>query len=254
METLESLKILDLSDQETKIYSICLEKGEANLADICQAANIPRSTTKYILEKLKKKGLLNIVLKGKSQSYFALPPRNIVTVLKSQKEKIDEQIDEVRNILPQLNQIYGSTKNKPGVRYFSGEEIRLIYEEILDSPISETLFIGSMAKTAEVVGLRYLKNWMKRRAALGIKTRAIRIREGEIKDDPVINTRTKNYLRSYRIAPENFKSPMHIIIYGNNVASISTSQENFGFVITSKEYAETMKNMFREVWKNSKEI
>ncbi len=250
MDIEQQLQALELKPQEIKIYLECLEKGESKLAQICKDLKIPRSTAKYSLEKLQKQGLLNIVQKNSSQLYVALPPKNIISTLKSQKEKIDEQIEIIQSTLPQLNQIYSSSSHEPKVRYFKDKEIKMIYEEILDSPIDETLFIGEMDKTAEVVGLNYLKSWMKRRSELKIKTRAIRVQKGEF-SDPVVNSDSKKYLRSVRLAPENFESPNHIIIYGNNVATISTTKENFGFVITSKEYAITMKNLFKEVWKNS---
>lgn len=246
----QQLEALELKPQETKIYLKCLEKGESKLSQICKELKMARSTVKYSLEKLQKQGLLNIVQKNSSQLYVALPPKNIISTLRSRKEKIDEQIENVQDFLPQLNQIYSSSSHEPKMRYFKDKEIKMIYEEILDSPIDETLFIGEMDKTAEIVGLNYLKSWMKRRSELKIKTRAIRVRKGELLDS-VISSDSKKYLRSVRLAPENFESPNHIIIYGNNVATISTTKENFGFVITSKEYATTMKNLFKEVWKNS---
>ncbi|EKD46576.1 MAG: transcriptional regulator, TrmB [uncultured bacterium] len=250
MDIEKQLESLGLKPQETKIYLECLEKGESKLAQICRDLKIPRSTAKYSLEKLQRQGLLNIVQKNKSQLYVALPPKHIISTLKSQKEKIDEQIETIQNSLPQLNHIYSSSSHEPRVRYFKDKEIRNIYEEILDSPIDETLFIGEMDKTAEVIGLNYLKSWMKRRSELRIKTRAIRVEKGELKDS-MVNSDSKKYLRSVRLAPANFESPNHIIIYGNNVATISTTKENFGFVITSNEYAITMKNLFKEVWRNS---
>src|SRR6266568_2168094 len=106
MDIEQQLQALELKPQEIKIYLECLEKGESKLAQICKDLKIPRSTAKYSLEKLQKQGLLNIVQKNSSQLYVALPPKNIISTLKSQKEKIDEQIEVVKNTLPQLNQIY----------------------------------------------------------------------------------------------------------------------------------------------------
>lgn len=250
MNVENQLKKLNLSQLEIRTYLSCLENGESNLAAIAEKLSEPRSSLKYVLEKLHKIGLIEIVKKNTSHLYIAYPPRTILTLLKNRKNDIEQQIDAFESSLPQLNQIYSSSTTTPIVRYFKGNEVKKIYEEILESPIDETLFIGEMDKTAEVVGLNYLKNWMKRRSELKIKTRAIRVKKGEFKDT-IVNSSEKKYLRSVRIAPDNFESPNHIIIYGNNVASITTAKENFGFVITSRDYATTMKNLFKEVWKNS---
>lgn len=250
MNIIEQLKQLELNDQEIGVYLICLEFGESTLAQIVVKQGSARSTIKYILEKLDKRGLIEIIQKNRSHIYMANPPRTILKLLKNKQAMLNQQINTFEAILPQLNQVYSSSARVPVVRFFSGHEIRKIYEEILASPIEETLFIGEMDKTAEVVGLNYLKKWMQRRSNLHIKTRAIRVQSGEVKDT-VINSQSKSFLRSVRLAPKNFESPNHIIIYGSNVASISTIKEGFGFVVTSKDYATTMKNLFTEVWKNS---
>ena len=250
MNIRQQLQQLDLSEQEIAAFLACLENGEGTLAQIVSRLGAPRSSTKYILEKLAKRGLIEIVRKNASHLYIPYPPRAILTLLKNRKNALEQQVDAFEASLPQLNQLYAASAEAPIVRYFRGDEIRKIYEEILASPIEETLFVGEMDKTAEVVGLKYLKSWMKRRAALHIKTRGIRVGKGEFKD-PVVNSTSGRYLRTVRRAPNHFESPNHIIIYGNHVASIATATENFGFVITSKDYATTLKNLFKEVWKNS---
>ena len=245
------LKAIGLEEKEIKTYITSLELKEASLAQISKKVSLPRSTVQYLLGKLKKRGLLEIVAKDTKHLYIANPPREVLTLLKNKQNKLNEQILKFEESLPELNQIYSTSLFQPRTRFFQGEEIRKIYEEILDSPIDETLFIGSMEKTADAVGKKYLQNWMKRRAQLKIKTKAIRTRSGEM-PDPIISASRQGLLRTMRLAPEGFESPSHIIIYGDNVAIITTSNENFGLVITSREYAITMKNIFKEVWKNSK--
>lgn len=251
MQIKEALKKLDFSDKEIEVYLANLDLGESTIFPIARRADIARTTTQYILECLEKRGLVRIIPK-KRHVYLPVHPRTILTMLKQKQEKMAEEVDLFKNALPELERIYNVSPFRPQVRIFQGEHIRQIYEEILDSPIEETLFIGEMNKVAEAVGHAYLQKWMKSRAEMQIKTRAIRVGAGEI-EDKIFNEKS-GYLRSVRLAPEGFESPSHIIIYGDNVAIITTTKENFGVVITSRDYAKTMANCFREAWKNSKHL
>ncbi len=249
MEIENTLKLLDLSDKEVIIYQICLELGEVSLAEIAKRAQMPRTTVEYILEQLDKKGLIQSVLKGARRHFVPYAPKTVLGLLKQKETEFHLQVDEFQNSIPELNRLYKAFSLQPRIRVFEGEEIRNIYEEILDASIEETWFIGDMSKTADAVGEKYLTSWMKRRVKRHIGTKAIRVGAGEFENE-VVNAK-EGYLRSVRLAPEGFESPSHIIIYGDNVAIITTSKESFGTVITSREYATTMKNCFMEVWKNS---
>jgi sugar-specific transcriptional regulator TrmB len=202
-----------------------------------------------MLEKLQNLGLIQIVQRGSRRVYTPNPPRTVLTLLKAKEDQLKGQVEAFQEALPKLSSHYASRTFEPKVRFYQGEKIRDIYEDILNAPIDETWFIGEMSKTAQVVGETYLKHWMKRRADLQIKTRAIRSKRGEI-DEPIFNA-TQGYLRRVRLGPEGFESPSHIIIYGDSVAIITTQEESFGVVITSRDYAHTMKNCFQEIWKIS---
>ncbi len=131
MDIAQQLQWLGLSNQEIATFLVCLENGESTLAEIVSKVNAPRSSIKYIVEKLAKKDLIEIVRKKSSHVYIAYPPRTILTLLKNKKNDIEQQVDAFEASLPQLNQLYVSSVQTPVVRYFKGIEIRKIYEEIL---------------------------------------------------------------------------------------------------------------------------
>jgi len=251
-DLIEHLKALDLSEKEVDAYLASLEQGEGGIVPIARKLTVPRNTAAYIMEKLQEKHLVNILHKGTRRIYAAVPPRTIVTLLRNKRARLDEQIDSLQSSLPQLNQIFNLTPFQPKVRFFRGqEEIRTIYEEMLEAPIDRMWYVGEQDKITDILGERYLKSWLKRRVEKHIKTITIRVRSGEV-DDPAF-TGAKDYLRSIRFAPDDFESPGHITIYGDNVAIITTSKENFGIVITSREYATIMKSWFNQLWKVSGE-
>ena len=60
--------------------------------------------------------------------------------------------------------------------------------------------------------------------------------------------------RAIKISPEQGNSSLGYSIYGNTVRFISSSRENFGFLVESEELAETMRKQFEIIWKQAKNL
>ncbi|MBI4054391.1 MAG: hypothetical protein HY397_03630 [Candidatus Doudnabacteria bacterium] len=58
--------------------------------------------------------------------------------------------------------------------------------------------------------------------------------------------------REVRLAPEGVDFSLGYTIYGNTVRFISSSKESFGFLITSREFAQTMITNFDIIWDSLK--
>ena len=244
------LKKLNLTQKETGVYLACLELGESQIVPIGIKAELPRTTTYHILERLRNQKLIEIIQTKTRRIYAPYPPRNILTLFKTKREKLNQQIYSLEKSLPELNQLYTFSPFQPKIRFFQGKQIKMIYEEILESPIEEEWYVGESNKIINVLGEKYLKKWIKRRVEKGIKAKAIRIFPEETINE--IYQPSKKYLRIVKYAPKDFKCPSHILIYGDNVAIITTGKENFGVVISSREFAESMRNWFKQLWKISK--
>jgi hypothetical protein len=73
------------------------------------------------------------------------------------------------------------------------------------------------------------------------------------KQFPFLKT-TPEWQREVRVAPDNIDFSLGYTIYGNTVRFISSSQENFGFLVESQELAEMMKRQFEVIWKMAKPL
>lgn len=245
------LKQLGLDDKEIKIYLACLEIGESAIMPIVDKVGLPRTTVFHILERLGQRKLVEIVQKGSRHLYIPYPPRHLVTLMKQDREKMDEQIESLKTALPELSRVYSHSSFEPKVRFFKGNEIRQIYDEILEIGADESWYVGESDKIVQALGEKYLRNWIEKRVKLGVRSKSVRVRSNKSEEE--IFEGGKKYLRNIRYAPVDFKSPTHILIYGDNVAYITTGEENFGLVITSRESAQTMRNWFNQLWKISVE-
>ncbi len=253
MDIRETLEHLGFSNKEILVYLAILELGESILSQVSIKAGLPRSTVLHVLESLKSKGVVEIAKKTTGHLFTPKPPRALLTILRSQELKIHDQLAAVEKVMPELNRIYSSSPFFPKVRIFQGrKEIRDIYEEVLESPIEETLTIGDPSAILNAVGEDYFNKWIIRRVKKGIRNLGIRSKELEDTNTPF--SAKEGFLRKARLAPKEFESPVHVMIFGFNVAIITTSRENIGIVITSKDFAIMVKSCFKELWKHSKPI
>ncbi|MBI4087686.1 MAG: hypothetical protein HY434_02545 [Candidatus Liptonbacteria bacterium] len=250
MDIREVLRGLNLNQKEIDVYLASLEVGEGRITAISTKVGVPRTSLTYTLEKLRQRRLVEILQKNNRKIYIPLPPRKVISLLKNQRERLGEEIEELERALPQFDSLY-SADSGPKIRIFQGtEEIKQIYEEMLEAPIDEIWYIGDTSKIEEILGGNYLKRWVKRRARANIKSKAIRVKTGEIYKS--IYASSEELLRTVRFAPEGFESPSHILIYGNTLGIITTKKENVGLLIMSRDLATTMKSLFQEIWNNSK--
>jgi hypothetical protein len=60
--------------------------------------------------------------------------------------------------------------------------------------------------------------------------------------------------REARLAPEAVNFSLGYAIYGNTVRFISSSRENFGFLVESSELAEMMRSQFDLIWEASRQL
>ena len=243
------LKNYGLDPKEIEVYFASLSLGESNIVPIAKKVGIPRNTAVYSLEKLQQKGLVDILLRGSRHVYAPKSPKAIVDIIKKQKSQAEKDLTTLEDQMPALIKIYSVT-HQPQVRFYRGQsELRQSYNHILEQPIDDIYYVGEYDSIIEILGTHWAKDWIERRIDKHIRTTSIRVKSKEIYHPLYQSPEATN--RKIRYAPEDFKSPGHIQIYGDEVMIMTTTKENFCTVITSCEYATMMLNWFKQLWKVS---
>lgn len=252
--SLESnLEHLGLRESEITAYLAVLDLGETPLMPVADRTGQPHTSLVYTLERLQEQGLIDIAKRKSRKVYVPKPPRTVVTLLNKKKAELEEQIGTLEDSLPDLTRRYSHTTFLPTVRYFRGQaEIRQAYNQILETFVDEIWYVSEIRKIEEVLGKQHVKAFVKQRINLQIKSKAVWVRSEAVLDEPSYLATPANR-RTVRYAPEGFHAPAHTIIYGDNVMVITTTRENVATVITSRDYAKTMRSWFRELWKVSSE-
>lgn len=231
-----------LDEKQAKIYLACLELGKAKAPSIAKKAEIKRTTTYGILDELANLGLISIIIKGKSKLFKAEDPQAIVELLEGRK-------NEIVNILPQLRDVFTSFQTRPVIQFFEGREgIKRIYEDSLKCVSKKILQIVRVKDFIDFPGGDFSKEYIRKRVAKGIEAYALHPASGDVHNE-MYGEQSEKLKRFVRYLPPNIFYASMIMIYDNKVSMASTKAENFGFIIESKEFSNTLRAYFEFMWR-----
>jgi sugar-specific transcriptional regulator TrmB len=244
MNEQEVLVELGLSESESKIYLSLLEIGPTLVGPVIRRTGLHRGTTYQILQRLREKGLVSSVIKGKKQYFSAAEPNRLLDVLNEKKEMLEQ-------VLPSLISRLSKSKEQQKVTVYQGiKGIRSVLDKILEdlTPKGEYYDFGVSGLFREVMG-PYWDLWQKKKKKNRIKSKVI--------FNESLKKENKKLLRYYhgeaRFSPKEYSSITDTMIYKDSIALfIWTSKPLIAIVIKNKDNAESYKNQFRLLWKIAK--
>ncbi|OGG69120.1 hypothetical protein A3F27_03370 [Candidatus Kaiserbacteria bacterium RIFCSPHIGHO2_12_FULL_53_13] len=230
-----------LTQKQVDVYIACLEAGPSKVPEIARAAQIKRTTAYGVIDELVAMGLMQSSYKGKKKLYEAQDPAIILSMLETKKKRVAE-------LLPELSMLFVTHHVRPKIAFFEGREgVRKIYDDVLECKSKQIKQIARVRQHNEAVGDAFIKEFIRKRIARGIMTRVLHPKSGDLytnergMEDPKLK-------RQVRYLPPNVFYAAMIMIYDNKVAMVSTKEENFGFIIESKEFSNTLGAYFDFMW------
>jgi sugar-specific transcriptional regulator TrmB len=244
---LPQLKELGLTEGQVKVYIAVLELGTAGIQQIQEKTALERRAIYDILNKLIEKGLIAYTEEKEKRKYQCSHPK----VLKETIEEKQKQLSELSAKIPEITSLYNF--NRPEIRaevYRGNAALRTLLEEALEYPA--TYWIGGnsgVERCSEEMRL-WFKRWTKKRVEAK-KYMYDLVDYGTFLEDfpPQDLKKHKQYLYKYCQLPQDLKSPMVIIIFGNKVVQVLWSKQSFAFVIDSPEIRESFMKYFNYFWK-----
>lgn len=230
-----------LTEKQAKIYLACLEIGKTKVPEIAKKSGIKRTTAYGILDELISLGLVSSSNKGKIKFFQAQEPNAIISILESRKKIMEAA-------LPDLNHLFASCQLRPRVQFFEGREgIKRIYEDTLKCRRKKIQQIVKVKNFIDFTGQQFSAEYIKKRADSGIVAYALHPKSDDVHDE-IYGRESEKWKRHVRYLPPNMFYTSMIMIYDFKVAMISTKAENFGFIIESKEFSNTLRAYFDFLW------
>lgn len=244
------LSNIGLNHYASKIYLYLLAHGEQAASKVATATQIPRSTTRGILDQLCQKGIVSKLYKQNTQYYRCKEPAALKALLQGQIADINKSLSQLEDLTPTLQGLYENRKVLPKVQYFEGtEQVIEAFNKSLFADIDEILIFTSY---------QFLQNplirqnddefFIKTRIEKGIKARVL---VGKNEESSKMIKQAPAELRERRFIPEKYVLPGNIHIYGNSVMQYTASNDEYIAVLTeSQMMADTMRALFEFMWEN----
>ncbi len=230
-----------LYEKQARVYIACLEAGPSKVPEIARQAEIKRTSCYGVVDELVSMGLLTASYKGKTKLYKAQDPKVILSLLEERRNKVAQ-------ILPELSDLFLTQNTKPKIMFFEGREgVKKIYDDVLECTSKQLKQIVRVRQHNEAVGDAFIKEFIRKRIARGIVTRNLHPKFGDLYS-PERGMESSKLKRYVRYLPPNVFHAAIIMIYDHKVAMVSTKEENFGFIIESKEFSNTLSAYFDFMW------
>lgn len=242
-ETFNLLKI-GLTEGEAKVYLALSELGNSTVGPIVKRARVAYSNIYDILNRLIEKGIVSYIVKNKTKYFQAASPSNLVEYLDKKQEKIANEKEALKKILPNLERLQ-EIKPKQEAEIFMGKKgLRTAYEKLCRnlSRQDEVLFFNIYdEKYAEESDLFY--------------NGTVNLTSG-IKNRGICN---KAYKKSWfikkaqhlNIKLTDLPLPGNIDIINDKVLLVSWGESIFSVLIHSQSIADNLRNYFNEMWKKA---
>lgn len=236
-----------LTQVQAEILDFLIKNGEFKAREIAAKIRRPRGVVYKGLEELVEMGLAERIDKAGQVSRFRPEhPARLEKVFASKEKELERQKRLFAQTLPEMVSAYNLSLNKPGVRFYEGEEgIKKVLFDTLKSKTEVYTFTDSQAVRENLKEIN--EEYVKKRERAGIKKKIIAPESARqyFKD-------YNRELTAVRFLPEDyypFRSGMQI--YDNKISYQTLTPENkIAVLIEDKNIYRLHKLFFEYIWKN----
>lgn len=234
------LEELGLTTSESKVYLSILELSEPKIVSITSKTQLHRRTVYDAIERLVEKGLISYIKEENSKLYKVTNPNNLKKLLQIKE-------DDLENIMPELEVIHKTNKQKQQTTFFRGKQgLKSVFNHQLEIG-KDICIIGASLKAHEILQF-YFPHYDRTRVEENIKARIIFYEQD--RDNEMIG---KIPNAEIRFLPNEFSSPSATNIYGDNVSIVLWAKEEpNAILIENGDIANGYKNQFELLWKMAK--
>jgi sugar-specific transcriptional regulator TrmB len=233
----KALDSVGLDAKSQKVYLALLKLSDAPATVIAQRAGLPRTTTYHHLQQLVNLGLASKYRHQKTTRFAAENADKLKGVIEGRLALLEKYLPEIQKI--------SSTERLISLRLFEGAEgVQQIAQEELACREKIVRSIGSHKHLRTAANGKI--TFTSRRVEKKIFSKCLRPKNDEFKKGWLENQQRE--LRDVRLLPADVAVPGMIFIYDNKVAIITPEEEGLGFIITSRTFSQSLKNIFDALW------
>jgi len=238
------LQAFGLDKREARLYLASLRRGPSSVLELSRATHLPRTTIYPLLDHLVEKGVLRIGKQKNRKVYMVEEPSVLEQRLRERQATFAQITDELATI-----QEVGTAS--PSLTYYEGTEgLKRLWRRIYRSGVKEYHMMTTGVGFLEYVKEPYLvKQIIGDRLKQKIFSYQLLPENRYTKE---IVTHDAKEMRESRFLPASTELPATIILFGNEVAFITTRKENAMILVTSGDIAVSLRSLFFLMWQCAK--
>lgn len=252
MELVESLQNLGLNEKEARCYLALLPLRKATAYMVAVRSGLKKPTAYVILESLVNKSFVLKIPHQDKTFYTAKSPRDCMIMAK-------EKINSAQDALPELMAMQKEDNEKVAVAYFEGMDgIGEMYDRMIKTMKQKKHdqrnavgFYAHQQDTSEMLQ-DYWKDMNEKFAKHSISRKAITTKHESIESYLSIESLKKYGVVTKPLSEDDYSSNISIEVY-DNFTQIISHRHLQGILIENPDIAAVMTQIFKLVWKSSKE-
>ena len=234
---------LGLSKSEIGVYKAGLALGPALVRDIAKKANISRTLIYHVLQSLQERGLASKIGKQTKQVITMASPERLRNIITRQREELTTLEKQLPAIEAELGSLTAPKTTETSVRFYQGlEAMKTVAMEALNTKEKKIFALVPIQNILGVFDETFLTSWARVREFRQIVSKSIWTTSE-------VPSYVKSHFQELHIAPQGMNFPTTTIVYDDTVIVFSSPASLFAFVVESKEFADTLKAVFDQLWK-----
>jgi hypothetical protein len=254
----KKLEKAGFSNKESIIYVAVLELGGASPSRIAEYSGLKRGITYNILATLSVRGLINEIEKEKKLFCQIDRPEKIFRYAKNRAEQASDDLEIIKEVIPEIDGLFGILKNRPRVKYYEGVDgLHSVYADMLniDKPY-EMLLFSKADEFGTFLPKEFILDIMKKKIEHGITTRALFPNTKEninFNETYYKNIPDKFLPKCKYIDADKFPLIGEIVIYGDSKIAITNLAKGQLMAVIMEDPAlhNMMRTIFELSWNSS---
>lgn len=241
---------LGLSDSEVTVY-LAMVSGARTARDIVKITQLKRPTVYYALGCLEKRGLTSKTGTVGDKSLSLEPIEKLAVIAKEKALEISKLQNHIDELIPTLAATSEPFNQKPTVAFYEG--VDAVKNAIMEMLYCKSKHINSVAPKQNFfwqIGQDFVELFIEERIKRNIKTK-------NLWEAPINKELVKQYyenLSQIKILPEimHGKFKTTTFLYDDKTLYVSSKNNSYCLLMTSKEHTDTMQAWFDGLWSVSK--
>lgn len=255
MDSFQSLKHLGLSKEESQTFEALLAyRNGISVMSLAKKLNKPRATLYDHLRVLVNAG---VAKKGRTEKGSVFYPESQEMIRGAFAERSQSTARAGAIFATQIKELSQVETYDPRLTVVDNKNAaKIIFGDVLRSGVKEcSWFWPARALLQTSVPNEVFMYWHAERIRKKMRAKILwpfNQKAKLTKDHVLAPGKDKESLREIRIMPAQVDATMGYGIYGNKVGFISSARENYGFIVDSREFSQTLKSQFDFFWSVSK--